>query len=337
MNLNNYEKLSHLIDKLRSMASNKEFYNPQLTRSKIHCLVDDNLSIHALRCGKNSLEDNPTMQTVEYLFLSQESQETQRSLQWQPLVPSLFHPAFPILALRENQIFGVVVGLLKNDQDNECYSRYYAHCWSITNDFSFLDTYPQTLNTALKMAISKEGRLLLVSTPWFPSVAINLSRPLILASYQNKEFSILANPLLGTNIAGSFPSSIAIYITNKNEVHLIYDGYYQSSQDNGLHLWHLKLDISGKVLAAEDLGVSPKFPVFSEILTAPDGSMYLLIVHFDEMTRKTLEHKLIKIVGEDIETSKTEYYFIDHWLQLHSVWFDNNQSYYYGPDKILVS
>ncbi len=332
MSLNNYEKLLHLIDKLRGMTSNKEFYNPQLTRSKICCLVDDNLSIHALRCGKTSLEDAPIMQNVEYIIISE---ETQQPLQWQPLVPTLFHPAFPILALREGQIFGLVVGLLKNDQDNECYSRYYAHCWSIGNEF--LGSYSQPVNSALKMAISMEGKLLLVSTAWVPPVAINLSRPLNLASYQNKEFSILANPLSGTDIAGSFPSSIAIHITSKNEVHLIYDGCYKSLQSNGLHLWHLRLDTTGEILAVEDLGLAPKFPILSEILTAPDGSIYLLIVHFDELMRQTLEHKLIKIAGEDIEASKTEYYFIDNWLQLHSVWFDNSQACYYGPDKIFAS
>jgi hypothetical protein len=117
---------------------------------------------------------------------------------------------------------------------------------------------------------------------------------------------------------------------------LIYDGFYQSAQDE-LQLWHLRLDTAGKILAAENLGLAPKFIILSEILIAPDGSIYLLVVHFDELTRQTLEHKLIKIAGEDIETNKTEYYFIDNWLQLHSVWFDNNQGCYYGPDKILFS
>ncbi|KAF0224007.1 MAG: hypothetical protein FD167_4942, partial [bacterium] len=211
MNSNNYEKLSHLIDKLRSMASNKQFYNPQLTRSKVCCLVDDNLSIHVLRCGKNSIEDNPTMQTVEYTIIREENPQP---LQWQMLVPTVFHPAFPTLALHQDQIFAATIGLLKNDPNNVCLSRYYAHCWSIGNEF--LDTYPQPLNSALKMVIGKQGKLFLLSTPWLPPVAINLSRPLILASYQNKQFSTLANPLPGTDIAGSFPSSIAIYVTNKN-------------------------------------------------------------------------------------------------------------------------
>ncbi|MBI4854931.1 MAG: hypothetical protein HY819_24290 [Acidobacteria bacterium] len=313
------------------MVSNKQFYNPQLTRSKIYCLVDDNLSIHALRCGKNSLDDPLEMQTIEYAFLSLENSSL---LQWQALTPTIFHPAFPILVLGKNQIFALVVGLLKNDKDSARYLRYYAHCWSIGNEF--LDTYPQPLNSSIKAAITKDEKLLLVSTNWVPPVAINISRPLILASYENNQFSMLANPIVGTDVAGSFPSSIAIYTNNKNEIHLVYDGYYQLLQDDGLHLWHLKLAANGEILATEDLGLAPKFPLISEIITSPDGSIYLLIVYFDELTRQTLEHKLIKILGEDLENSKVEHYFIDNWLQIHSVWFDNNQAYYYGPDKISI-
>jgi len=332
MNSDNYEKLSHLVNKLHSMASNKQFYNPQLTRTKICCLVDDNLSIHALRCGKNSLEDPLEMQTIEYVCFNS---ETQTSLQWQALAPTIFHPAFPTLILSKDQIFALVVGLSKNDKDSDRYSRYYAHFWSIGNDF--LDTYPQPLNGAIKAAVTKSGKLLLVSTSWVPPVAISLSRPLILASYENNQFSILASPLLATDVAGSLPSLIAIYATKKDEIHLVYDGYYQSLKEDGLHLWHVKLDDDGKTLVTEDLGLAPKFPLLSEILTAPDGSIYLLIVYFDEFTRQTLEHKLIKISGQDIENSKTEHYFIDNWLQIHSVWFDDNQIYYYGPDKIPFS
>ncbi|MBN8724741.1 MAG: hypothetical protein J0M03_17520 [Acidobacteria bacterium] len=314
------------------MASNKQFYNPQLTRTKICCLVDDNLSIHALRCGKNSLEDPLEMQTIEYVCFNS---ETQTSLQWQALAPTIFHPAFPTLILSKDQIFALVVGLSKNDKDSDRYSRYYAHFWSIGNDF--LDTYPQPLNGAIKAAVTKSEKLLLVSTSWVPPVAISLSRPLILASYENNQFSILASPLLATDVAGSLPSLIAIYATKKDEIHLVYDGYYQSLKEDGLHLWHVKLDDDGKTLVTEDLGLAPKFPLLSEILTAPDGSIYLLIVYFDEFTRQTLEHKLIKFSGQDIENSKTEHYFIDNWLQIHSVWFDDNQIYYYGPDKIPFS
>lgn len=332
MNSDNYEKLSHLVNKLHSMASNKQFYNPQLTRTKICCLVDDNLFIHALRCGKNSLEDPLEMQTIEYVCFNS---ETQISLQWQALAPTIFHPAFPTLILSKDQIFALVVGLSKNDKDSDRYSRYYAHFWSIGNDF--LDTYPQPLNSAIKAAVTKNGKLLLVSTSWVPPTAINLSRPLILASYENNQFSVLANPLLETNVASSFPSSIAIYATKKDEIHLVYDGYYQSLKEDGFHLWHVKLNNDGKTLVTEDLGLAPKFPLLSEILTAPNGSIYLLIVYFDELTQQTLEHKLIKISGQDIENSKTEHYFIDNWLQIHSVWFDDNQIYYYGPDKIPFS
>lgn len=330
--MNHYEKLSKLLVKLLNMTSNKKFYNPQLTRSKLSCLVDDNFSIHVLRCGKNSIEDKLAMQTVEYAVLTEENQTT---ILWQPLVPTIFYPAFPLLAVREKQVFATVIGLLKNDPDNIKFSRYYAHLWSLSEEeHNFLATYPQSLNSALKIAISPDGKVFFVSTPWQPPVAIAESRPLILASYQNNNFSILANPVLGTDTIGNFPSTIATYITRKNEIHLVYDGTYKSSQQNELkHLWHLKLDINGKVLAVEDLSIAPKFPILSEIVTSPNGPLYLLVVYFDESSRQTLEHKLIKISGEDLESDKAEHYFIDSWLQIHRVWFEEDQAYYFGSDK----
>lgn len=336
MSQQNYEKLLHSINKLRGMLTNKTFYNPQLTRSKICCLVDDNFSLHALRCSKNSLEDRLAMENVEYALISEESPTT---IQWQPLVPSVFYPAFPLLALREKQLFGTTIGLLKNDPENIHLSRYYAYLWSFSSEaHNFLATYPLALNSALKMVISPDNRLFFISTPWLPPVAIGQSHPLSLVSYQNQDFTILANPILGTDIIGNFPATVAMYISNKSEIHLIYDGYYKSPSPNGLkYLWHLKLDLNGKILAAEDLALAPKFPLLSEIFAAPNGSLYLLVIYFDESTRQTLEHTLIKIAGEERESDKSEYYFIDNWLQLHSVWFENDQAYYYGPDKTPFS
>lgn len=332
MSQENYARLVKLSNKLLNLTSSKKFYNPQLTRNKVFCMVDKNLSLHVLRCGKNSFDDQPSMQTIEYTTIADENQQ----IVWQALNPTIFFPAFPVLALYEEKVFASVIGLLKNDQTNIDFSRYYAHFWTLNpEENNFLATHPLPLNSALKMAISPSGKISLVSTTWLPQVAIAQSRPLILSSYQNGEFAILANPVLGTDAIGSFPSDITIYITTKNEIHLVYDGFYKSLQENQVkHLFHLKLDTNGKILSVEDLGIAPKFPIISEIITAPNGSLYLLVIYFEEHNRQMLEHKIIKINGEEIESDRAEYYFMDTWLQIHKVWFEEEQIYYFGSDRI---
>lgn len=324
----NYQKLSRMLNLVRVMLPQQQHYHAQLTRSKLACAVDNNVNLHLLRCGISSSDPG-----LAYAVLN----ENDEKINWISLSPPILQSAFPTLSIKDDLVYGSVAGFLKKDKIAEQLNRYQGHFFALGIRPQFLGTYAQPINSAIKIAASSINKIYSVTTSWFPPVAMLSCYPVLLALHQHGESSILNEKLGGNIVAGNLPTIYALYITAQEEIHLIYDGYCENSRETEKELWYLTLTAHGQLKQTQNLGIAPRLPLISEIISSPEGKLFHLIISINEEDQKSLISRLVPLNGIDSKLGQAEYYFIDYWLQLYEVIFDGDEVHCNVPDKLFFA
>jgi hypothetical protein len=325
-----YDKVSQALQRLRGMVPAQKHYTPHLTRTKLACVVDRQLIVHALRCAPNPLDETPTLRNLEYTVLDPNGSEMPT---WRTIAHGIFNPAFPVLSFRGEQWIAGVVGTLAESKEALRLRSYHALLFSLEpQGVRLLGSGLERNSAAIRLGIGTTGSIYLLGQQWFPPPVSPKSIALRLAIYRNGASSILADPVPGTDTAGSYPSDSAMHISADESSHIVYDGL-QTGVDRGKpHLWYVILDSAGKLQSTSDLGAAPRYPILTRIFSGPDGQLSLLIVYFLKDQQGLLAHKLVPLKGRDSEPGPSEHYFVDYWLQAHAVWFEKGTWYYTGPD-----
>ena len=324
--MSTYDRIDHGLSKLRDLAPR------EWARPTIACDIDTDHRVHAIRIVGREGEESPHVATIEYALVDPSSTAAPA---WRPLTGRIFDPHTPWISTHGSNL---VAGVLGASEDSDLAARLLA--------YEMFSIHPEASGATIQafnfgrvelfvpLALSSDGAVYALARKWFPPPAMPDAMPLRLSVQRGGATHMLADPVPGTEILTSLPGDPGLHIATDGTIHIVYDGVRNGGTPLKPRLWHLTLDATGVLTSVEDLGEALKQPVVRRVLTAPDGHLLLLEVDADGAK---LAGRIIPLTGTDRSAACVDRYFVDRWLQLHEVKFDDGKPIYRGaaliPDR----
>lgn len=322
-------------DLLSSMGLRGRVYAPLRSSFELAGVVDERLHIHVVRLGETGRREAGVPRPAEMATVVPGSS----FVRFRPITPDLFDPMFPTLAIRDGTILVGVVAAPAVLERGRLVGRYQAMLVSPSTEPRVPDPILEPVNEGIRVALAPNGDAFVLAPAWYPPIISPLAIPLRVAVHRADRTCMVIDPVPGTDSPWSFPRDAAMHVSGDAHIHIVYDGVRGTRRVPGRRppleqrLFHVELAPDGALLAARDLGPAPTHPIMTAILTAPSGRLHVLSIAADAAERSRLGHTLIELDAID-EPGRAEHYLIDPWLQVHGVWFEEQQAHCLGPDSI---
>jgi len=187
----------------------------------------------------------------------------------------------------------------------------------------------------VRLASDPDGRILALTQQDRDPLALPKYSGLRIQLCANDRFQSLVDPISGTAHPKTLPEDYAIHSDTQGMIHVVYKGVRTEAENLGPQLWHLTLDSNGALKSARALAPGTRSTRLLKIITAPDKQLYVVELHSPPSDISALSqnmvHRVFRLDAQASEDGAPATYFVDPWLQVHVVWFENNEPRYFGP------
>ena len=324
-----YETVKRRLDYFAADRPIGEIFSPLRTRTRIAFSVDESLNLHVIRTANAPLGDESAIGPVEVAMIMPSGDKPL----FVPIINNVNNAAFPVIVHNGAQQVIGVVGSEDPSRDVVVLRAYEAlvaryAIGTLAEPVAVMGR----VSDAIRVTVAAGGEIYALGERWFPPPASPSYIALRLAAADKNGSRMVADPVPGTDVNGSFPLDMEVYASGDGLIHIVYDGRRQAKQTES-HLYHLVLGQSAKLEAVHDLGRSPRHPVITKVVCSPDGRLFLLVVYQTELDRKKFAHEIRPLEGIG-QPGLHERYFVDFWHQAHVLWFDTAGGHYHGPGGV---
>jgi hypothetical protein len=168
--------------------------------------------------------------------------------------------------------------------------------------------------------------------------------PLKLSKAREGKGKLLADPIDGTSepkkteqTKRSMVEHYSITTTADGNVHVVFVSTDAEAWNTPHHLWHFVLGPKGKTLQMHRISEVKDGGIMTRVFVGPAGAMTILYVHRVRQGRTLtaqLEHGLSQSPVKVTKRGPSNHYFVDRWLQLHHVKFNDGKWTYRGPTSV---
>ena len=139
----------------------------------------------------------------------------------------------------------------------------------------------------------------------------------------------------GTAYHRSELPDFAAYAISNELLHIVYTGV-RAEAPSRLRLWHVAMNLRTATSVAMSLADGMSRPYMLRIFVGHDGRLYAFELfgnEDDESDDLRLLARVIPLGAPGAERGPSQRFFVDPWLQVHSLTFDGREHHHYGPTR----
>lgn len=288
--------------------------------------IDESGRLHVLRVSLTSANENAGQPVaIEYGIL-----ETGVEPVWRRIV-QMHEAESPTLLLDRRQTIAAIQGATSAD------FAFSALIWfpiALAEKAKLRICIPRVAAN-VRLASDPDGRILALTHQDRDPLVFPKSSGLRILICANGGIQSLVDPISGTAHPKTLPEDYAIHSDAQGMIHVVYKGVRAEAENSGPQLWHLVLDSSGALKSARALGPGTRSTRLLKIIIAPDKQLYVVELHSppSDMSAfsQNMVQRIFRLDAQANESGALATYFVDPWLQVHVVWFENNEPRYFGP------